>query len=65
MKQRSEDASETPDGSSGVVLGSISTAGLHVNVPEHLTSDFFYFVEWDHSPGKAVGCISAKLGLTN
>jgi hypothetical protein len=60
-KIRSEFGDATPNGEEGRVLGSLA---VPITIPEsknygHIP--YFYFVEWDHAPGFAIGVISAKL----
>jgi hypothetical protein len=53
VKQNSEPYDSTPDGTPGVVLGSI---------PDYREGgQMFYFVEWADKPKVAVGCDGRKL----
>ena len=52
VKQASEPHDGTPDGTPGVVLGSLM---------EHQSKQLLYFVEWANRPRVAVGCMGFKL----
>lgn len=65
-KRQSEPGDLTPDGTVGVVLGSISADGVDqtalAQIPENLRDfDFGYFVEWQSNPKHAVLIIGSKI----
>lgn len=69
-KRQSETGDQTPDGTVGVVLGSVSADGVDTNalaqVPENLRDfDFGYFVEWQTMPKCAVLVIGSKIEEVN
>lgn len=54
VKDNSEPGDSTPDGTPGVVLGSISH-------PEVQSGAIFYFIEWAYAPRIAVGTMGFKV----
>lgn len=61
VKVNSERGDATPDGARGVVLGSMPVPNELASIA--MSSDFFYFVEWDHSPRTAVGVLGFKVRI--
>lgn len=56
VKCDSEEGDGTPDGTPGIVLGSMRH-------PEVLNGAFLYFVEWAAHPRVAVACAAPKLRM--
>lgn len=54
VKARSEESDAHPDGTPGVILGSLCT-------PEVMAGAPFYFVEWAPRPRVAVGVMGFKV----
>lgn len=54
VKTNSEDGDATPDGTPGIVLGSVSD-------PTIMNGIICYFIEWAHKPRVAVGCMETKV----
>lgn len=61
MKSRSEDGDATPDGTFGVVLGSIDGSLIDAAIEKKTGTKFMYFVEWDNRPGFAVSVADFKI----
>jgi hypothetical protein len=50
VKRNSEPDDATPDGTPGIILGSLTYDGI-----------ICYFIEWAHLPRVAIGCVSNKV----
>jgi hypothetical protein len=64
-KINSEEGDAHDDGSLGTVVGSMDATGLPEDLlaclPEHLVSEYVYFVAWDADPELHVGTMGAKV----
>lgn len=58
LKAFSEKGDSHPVGSLGTVLGSFKVTP---DVAEEFGAPYFYFVEWDSTPGLAVGVVGTKI----
>ena len=58
VKQKSEEGDSTPDGTPGIVLGSL-------RFPDVMNNAIFYFVAWADAPRVAVGCMEWKLRVAD
>lgn len=61
IKRNSEEGDSTPDGTGGVILGSIN--GVKAGVPAAIANGvtYLYFVEWDDKPKVAIGTVDKKV----
>jgi hypothetical protein len=60
-KCNSEEGDGTPDGTGGVILGSVNVRAAGVSAAEDHGVTYLYFVEWDNRPKVAVGTIDVKI----
>lgn len=61
QKINSEDKDAHPNGSRGVVLGSVDLRGLGPTPAGCMPTDFVYWVEWQEKPKHAIFVIGSKI----
>lgn len=60
-KRNSEEGDATPDGTGGIILGSVNGRLAGVPNAEADGVTYLYFVEWDNRPKVAVGTLDKKI----
>lgn len=63
VKQNAEPGDATPEGEYGTVLGSIEAPSEVTEAAGFADVKYVYFVEWNHSPQKAVAVMDRKVRI--